>query len=169
MGCRAGAICLMRLNGLLVGFCGTLAAPSRLRAVVATAGLTAIGMVGWTDAWTTTYEDRVAKAELGRWIHEQCGGHPVVAGADEQLPLVGFYAKTQIHRLEVGVDGDNIVAEIDAVGADVVVGALPPLTPREYQAILNGRIRLGLEHPTPATIPDAPPGVLLVRRPTTPR
>ena len=169
MGCRAGAICLMRMNGWAVDLCGTLAAPERLRAVVATAGLAAIGIVGWTDAWTTKYEDRVAKAELGRWIHEQCGGHPVVAGADEQLPLVGFYAKTHIHRLEVGVAGDDIVSEIDAVGADVVVGALPPLTPSEYQAILDGHTRLGLEHPTPATVPDAPPGVLLVRRSTTPR
>jgi hypothetical protein len=136
-----------------------------LRAAIAGAGLAAIGIVGWADAWTTTYEDRVAKADLGRWIHEHCGRHSIVAGADEQLPLVGFYAQTHIHRLAVGVAGDEIVSEIDAVGADVVVGALPPLTSEEYQAILDGRTRLGLERTGPATVPDAPPGVLLVRMP----
>jgi hypothetical protein len=180
MGCRAGALCLMQLNGRAVEAYARLTATGRRReflspslagvswsrAAVATAALAMIGIIGWADAWTTTYEDRVAKADLGRWIHRQCGGHPIVAGADEQLPLVGFYAKTHIHRLEVGVAGEEIVSEIDAVGADVVVGALPPLTPSEYQAILDGRTRLGLEHPTPTTAPDAPPGVLLVRRST---
>jgi hypothetical protein len=182
MGCRAGALCLMRINHAAVAAwnrltalrgraaryaaVGELTSGSAGRLAWAAAGLFAIGIVGWADAWTTTYEDRVAKAQLGRWIQQQCGGHPVVAGADEQLALVGFYAKTRIHRLEVGVDGDEIVSEIDAVGADVVVGALPPLTPSEYQAILDGRTRLGLEQATPATVPDAPPGVLLVRRTT---
>jgi hypothetical protein len=178
MGCRAGALCLMRLNGMVVDAWTRVAANSEtgatvrrwsvpMRAVAATAGLTLIATIGLIDAWTTTYEDRVAKAELGRWIHDCCGRHSVVAGADEQLALVGFYAKTHIHRLVVGVAGDEIVSEIDAVGADVVLGALPPLTPNEYQAILDGRTRLGLEQATSATVPDAPPGVMLVRRPTT--
>ncbi len=164
---RPMALCLMRLNArLLRATAASSAARPALRAAVCGIPPTVIAVFGLADAWSTSYDSRLAKAHLGKWILDECGEHCVVAGADEQLALVGYYARAVLHRLTSGGDAQRLLHEIDRSKPAFVIVSRPELTDAENRALLEGKQRLGLEEVHVSAWPPSESDTLFLVRPT---
>lgn len=166
---RPIALCLMRLNyGLLVVVERFRWSP-RPGAVACSLGMAILATFGLADAWSTSYDSRVAKAHLGRWILDECGERCVVAGADEQLALVGYYARAVLFRLTSGGDAKELLRELDRSKPAFVIVSRPELTDEENRVLLEGRRQLGLEEVRMSDFPATTGDTLLLARPSTKR
>jgi dolichyl-phosphate-mannose-protein mannosyltransferase len=132
------------------------------------ASLVALTAIGWTDALTTTFESRSVRAELGTWIRGACGDAPMILGSDEQLALVGYYAKANYAPIPPATRGASLVEMVEQYRPDVIVVAENQLGPETCQTLLSEQKRLGLEQVEQARLPDTP-GILVVLTRTTRR
>lgn len=148
MGSRCATVGLLRFNHLMVELLKRLGeGAAQLAPQALAANFILLACVGSFSIISTSYDTRIAKANLGQWICRAYGEHCVVAGSDDQLELVGYYAHAVTRQFDLHTPTDPIVAQIDRVRPDVLVVSNPP--PRELGSILSDRETLGLQRIEP--------------------
>lgn len=161
---RPAALCLMRLNHFVLRRLERLQDVRVNLQLAAAAAPAVIAVFGLADAWSTQYDSRAAKAQLGLWIRDECGERCVVAGADEQLAIVGFYARAVLLKLSTHADARQLFDEIDRSHADCIIVSQPPLSDAASRALWEGHGALGFEQVDEARLPtDGKETLFLVR------
>ena len=116
--------------------------------------LLALLVMGWTDALTTKLDTRTIRADLGQWIHRQCGNQPLIIGTDEQLPVVAFYAHASCSQIPAELHGASFVDWVSQYHPDVLILSDRGTRPSDREAIMNEQQRLGLKRVDPTLLPD---------------
>jgi len=145
LGTRPAAMAVHSLGLMLQArFAGLVATPRAAALVVAV-----YSIVGWCDAISSQYNSRVIKAELGRWIHDTYGNDCRLVGADDQLPLVRFYAQCSTTQLSATSDKVQLTGEVRNAVPDVLLLSHPPISTEAYDLLHEEGLRIGLVPTTP--------------------
>jgi len=145
LGTRPAALAVHTLGHKLLTRLPSLVAAPRAAAVI----VAAYSIVGWCDAISSQYNSRVIKAELGRWIHDTYGNDCRLVGADDQLPLVRFYAQCSTTQLSATSDKVQLTGEVRNAVPDVLLLSHPPISTEAYDLLHEEGLRIGLVPTTP--------------------
>lgn len=139
----------------------TASVPARVAPLALVGALAAICL---TDALWHDDEDRVAKADLGRWIVEEFGESRRILGVDEQTSLLGYYAQGTAVSVPVETGGPELLDRIAAEVPDLVIINSGACQPAALEAVLTGRQQLGFEQVDPDRLPPRSLGYIVLLR-----
>lgn len=123
-------------------------------------------VAGCVEALSTRYESRIAKAEVGRWIRQNYGDGSRLAGCDEQLPIVGFYAKASPTTLRTEQGVTDLIRQIREAHPDVVLLSALPFSDEARRRMLDETAAMGLQRASPELTVALRPDTIVLSRDT---
>jgi hypothetical protein len=145
MSSRCAALGWLGLCGWVVRLAARVSVRPPLLAALPAAMLALLSLTGWIDALSGSFDNRVALANLGRWIRAEHGDSCMIIGSERQLPLVGFYAQGSAEVSPRGLNGEPFARWVEGMHPDLVIISQRLQSPDDYAALLAQRDRLGLE------------------------
>lgn len=117
--------------------------------LIAAALVLVLVVVSIADAMTSRFNSRLISADLGRWMLAKYGRDRLVAGTDDQLPLISHYAGGGYAELPPHVSAADMLHLLENQQPSAVVFPQRQSNSEAYRAVVHDQERLGLEMISP--------------------
>jgi hypothetical protein len=140
------ALGLLGLTARCLRWAAWLELGAAARRAAAAAPLAAVVLLGAAGVLTVDYTSRKVEVELGRWIRENFGPGPQLAGPIGLGTSVGFYAEGRCVPFPLEPADETIVAVVRRCKPDVLLlQRMKRMPPDRYAAVIERMRQFGLE------------------------